>query len=384
LEIQIINLSLNNVFKKFSTNYKIFRDIYQPGLLGLEIRSLDEKLAQDIHSIVLNENEICYKSEFTDKKLLNILIPGSLWSIKEIARKILTNANDDLGYKIGASIKNYEDYELKSYKIGGKEFSFNKSYVMGILNVTPDSFSDGGKFIKSPDAIKHALDMLEEGADIIDIGGESTRPGSESATAEEEINRVIPVISGILSEKPDAIISVDTTKSKVAESALEHGAKIINDISSFAFDPRIPEVVKKYNAAYVLMHMKGVPRNMQNNPKYDNLINEIYDFLSEKLQLLNQCGIKDVFIDPGVGFGKSVSDNFEILERLGDFKSLGSPILIGVSRKSFIGKTLDLQVNERDTATAVIEAIAIKNGAKIIRTHNVKNGAQICKLLNYF
>lgn len=383
LEIQIINLSPNDVFKKFSAEYNIYRDIYQPGLLGLEIRNLDEKLAQNIHKIVLKEKEICYKSENSDKKLSNIFILGSLWGIKEISRKILTKGEDSLGYKINDFIKNYEDYELKSYKIGDREFSFNKSYVMGILNVTPDSFSDGGKYINSGDAVKHALGMIADGADIIDIGGESTRPGSESTTAEEEMQRLLPVIEGILLQKPDTIISVDTTKSKVAESTLACGAKIINDISALTFEPEMIEVIKKYNAGYVLMHMQGMPKNMQDNPKYDNLIKEVYNFLYEKLQLLSKYGIKETFIDPGIGFGKSVDDNFEIIKRLDDFKSLGSPILIGVSRKGFIGRTLVLEVTERDTATAVVEAIAVKNGAKIIRTHNVKNGVQICKLLNH-
>ena len=383
MEIQIINLSLNDVFKKFSDEYKIYRDIYQVGLLCLEIRNLDEKLAQNIQKIVLKEKEICYKIENSETKLSNIFIPGSLRDIKEISRKILTKGDDDLGYKISNFIKNYEDYELKSYKIGNKKFSFNKSYVMGILNITPDSFSDGGKYLNSDDAIKDALDMIAEGADIIDIGGESTRPGSESISAEEEIKRVLPVIDGLISKNPDVIMSVDTTKSKVAEYTLAHGAKIINDISSLSFEPQMIEIVKKYNAGFVLMHIQGMPKNMQNNPKYDNLIKEIYDFLYEKLQLLNKYGIKETFIDPGIGFGKSVEDNFEIIKRLGDFKSLGSPVLIGISRKSFIGKTLGLEVTERDTATAVVEAIAVNNCAKIIRTHNVKYGAQICNLLNH-
>jgi dihydropteroate synthase len=382
MEIHIINLSQPDVFKKFSNEYKIYRDIYQPGLLGLEIRSLDEKLAQNIQKIVLDGNEICYKSENTDKRFTNLFITGSLRNIKEIAHKILTKGDDDLGYKISNFIKNYEDYDLKSYNIGGRQFFFNKAYVMGILNVTPDSFSDGGKYLNSGAAVEHAMEMIQDGAEIIDIGGESTRPGAESTTAEEELNRVIPVIDGILLKKPDMIISVDTTKSKVAESSLEHGAKIINDISSFSFDPQIIETVKKHNAAYILMHMQGTPKNMQNNPHYDDLIKEIYDFLYEKLLVLNKYGIKETFIDPGIGFGKTVEDNFEILRRLCDFKSLGSPVLIGVSRKSFIGKSLGLDVTERDTATAALEAIAVKNGARIIRTHNVKNGVQICKLLS--
>ena len=267
------------------------------------------------------------------------------------------------------------------YKIGGRRFVFDSPYVMGVLNVTDDSFSDGGKYYSTENAVKHAIEMIDDGADFIDIGGESTRPGAETISADEEINRVIPVIEVILKEKQNVIISVDTTKSSVAEAALRSGAKIINDISAFNFDPKIIDAVKKYDAAYVLMHMKGNPKNMQKYPYYDNVITEIYNFLYDKLKILGEAGISKVFVDPGIGFGKRVEDNFEILKRLQDFKSLDYPILIGTSRKSFIGKTLNLEVDNRDTATAIIDSIAIKNGARVIRTHNVKNGVQVCKLL---
>ena len=267
------------------------------------------------------------------------------------------------------------------YIIGGRKFVFDTPYIMGILNVTDDSFSDGGKYYSTENAVKHALEMIDDGADFIDIGGESTRPGAETISADEEIKRIIPVIENILKGKPDTIISADTTKSSVAEAALQNGAKIINDISAFNFDPKIVDIVEKYDAAYVLMHMKGNPKDMQKAPYYDDVITEIYNFLYDKLKILDDAGISKIFIDPGIGFGKRVEDNFEILKRLEDFKSLGYPILIGTSRKSFIGKTLNLEVDNRDTATSVVESVAIKNGARVIRTHNVKNGVQVCKLL---
>ena len=267
------------------------------------------------------------------------------------------------------------------YTIGSRRFIFDNPYIMGILNVTDNSFSDGGKYYKTENAVNHALEMINEGADFIDIGGESTRPGAEEVSAEEEAERIIPVVEKILKKKPQTIISVDTTKSSVAEEALKIGAKIINDISAFNFDPAIIDVVKKYNAAYVLMHMKGNPRTMQNDPYYNDVIKEIYGFLSDKLRILEAAGISKVFVDPGIGFGKRLKDNFEILRRLEDFKNLGYPILIGVSRKSFIGKTLNLDVDKRDTATSIIDSVAVKNGASVIRTHNVKNGVQVCKLL---
>ena len=267
------------------------------------------------------------------------------------------------------------------YIIGGRRFVFDTPYIMGILNVTDDSFSDGGKYYSTENAVKHALEMIDDGADFIDIGGESTRPGAETISTDEEIKRIIPVIENILKEKPSTIISVDTTKSPVAEAALQNGAKIINDISAFNFDPKIVDIVEKYDATYVLMHMKGNPKDMQKAPYYDDVITEIYNFLYDKLKILDDAGISKIFIDPGIGFGKRVEDNFEILKRLEDFKSLGYPILIGTSRKSFIGKTLNLEVDNRDTATSVVESVAIKNGARVIRTHNVKNGVQVCKLL---
>lgn len=268
-----------------------------------------------------------------------------------------------------------------AYTIGKRKFTFDNPYVMGVLNVTDDSFSDGGKYNKVENAVAHALEMINDGADFIDVGGESTRPGSGGISADEEIDRVIPVIENILKEKTEVIISVDTTKSSVAEEALKKGAKIINDISAFSFDPKIVDVVKKYDAAYVLMHMKGRPKEMQNDPYYDDVITEIYDFLFSKLKELEVTGFSKIFVDPGIGFGKRIEDNFEILKRLEDFKGLGYPILVGASRKSFIGKTLNLDVNNRDTASSIIDSVAIKNGANVIRTHNVKNGVQVCKLL---
>ena len=381
LTIQIINLSDSGVFKKYSNTYKIFRDLHQSGLMALEIRNIEGTFAEKIRKVVLKEDEICYKSEKTNNTLVSLLIPGYIKNIKELARKILAAGDEDLGYRITNIIKNYEEYDSIRYKIGNKEFSFDKSYTMGILNVTPDSFSDGGKFISVDSAVSHGLEMIEEGADIIDIGGESSRPGSEPVKAGEEIKRVLPVLEGILKQKPEALISIDTTKEKVAEEALANGAKIINDISALNFEPRLLDVVLKYDASLILMHMQGAPQNMQSDPIYNDVVCDIYDFLSEKSQVVSKSGVKNIIIDPGIGFGKTLRHNMEILKRLEDFKGLGFPLLIGVSRKSFLGKMLDLSVEERDTATSIVESLAVMRGAKIIRTHNVKYGVQVCKLL---
>ena len=383
LIIQIINLSDREVFNAYSDNYKIFRDVFQIGLFGLEIRSIELKFADTIKKIVLKEGEICYKTKREDK-LVNLLIPGSMRMFKELSHRILSIGDEDLGYKIINVIKKYEEYDLLNYKICNRDFNFNKAYIMGILNVTENSFSDGGKYLNPEAALKHAFNMIEEGADIIDIGAVSTKPGSDPVDEKVEIKRIIPVIEKILKKYPDTIISVDTQKSNVAEAALESGAKIINDVSGFNFDPSILKIVKKYNAAYVLMHMKGIPKSMQQNPFYEDLVTEIYDFLFNKIAIIKKTGINNIFIDPGIGFGKSVDHNYELLRRLGDFKSLGCPILAGVSRKSFIGKSLALEIDQRDFPSSIIETLAIKNGAKIIRTHNVKNGVQVINILNHF
>lgn len=379
--IQIIDLSNIEVFRGYSEYYKIFREVYEINLLGLELRDIPHKLAESVQKIILQEKEICYKIK-KDKNYIDLLVTGSVRNFKDLSRKILSGGDEDLGYQISNIIKKYDDYDHASYSFGDKTFNFRNSYVMGILNVTEDSFSDGGRYLSSDKAISHAIEMIDAGASIIDVGGESTRPGAEEISADKEIERIIPVIEKILEERPRTIISADTTKNEVAEKALSAGAKIINDISGFNFDPGMVKVLKKYKAGYVLMHMKGKPADMQKNPYYDDVVKEIYDFLFEKSRLLLKEGIKNIFIDPGIGFGKRVQDNFELLKRIEDFKCLGFPILIGVSRKSFIGKSLELEIGNRDIPTAVLEAASIRNGAKVIRTHNVNNGVQVCKLLN--
>jgi dihydropteroate synthase len=192
----------------------------------------------------------------------------------------------------------------------------------------------------------------------------------------------LPVIKNILAERSDAVISVDTTKSLVAEEVLKSGVLIINDISGLTLNPGLLSVVKKFNASLIIMHMKGNPRTMQENPEYENLIQEIYDFLFNQSQKAVREGVNNIFIDPGIGFGKTVDHNFNIIKRLEDFRSLGFPLIIGNSRKSFIGKTLNLVPKESDSASALVNAVSVKNGAKIIRTHNVKYGVQTIKLLN--
>lgn len=376
MKIQIKNISSSAVFKECSQKYNIFRDVYEKGLMGLEIRNIDSSDADLIHKMVLREKEICYKNTSRDELDASIFIPGAIWNFKELGKQILASGNEDIGYKIINAIKRFEEYDTVSYSFGNKTLGFEKSYVMGILNVTPDSFSDGGKYFEPEAAIKRAIEMMEEGADIIDIGGESTRPGSDPVPVDEEIRRVIPVLEEIIKINKNIFISVDTNKSKVAEAALQCGASIINDISGLTFDSNMIDVIKKYNAGVVLMHIQGTPKTMQNNPKYEFLIDEIYDYLHKQAEFARKNNVRNIIIDPGIGFGKSIENNFEIIKRLEDLKTLGYPVLIGISRKSFLGKTFDLEIYERDNVSSIAEALALKNGAKIIRTHNVKFGKQ--------
>jgi dihydropteroate synthase len=255
-------------------------------------------------------------------------------------------------------------------RLGKYTLDFRRTLIMGILNVTPDSFSNGGLFIDTSKAIAHAKEMVKDGADIIDVGGESTRPGSSSISEEEELNRIKPVIDRLL-EELDVPISVDTYKPKVAEECLRAGVHLINDITGLR-NAEMINVLSKYRAPAVIMHMKGTPLNMQNNPFYEDVVVEIKEFLQERKQEAERAGLKDLIIDPGIGFGKTTMHNLEIIRRLGEFKSLGSPILIGPSRKSFIGEITNLPVSERVEGTIASISIAIMNGANIIRVHDVK------------
>ena len=257
-----------------------------------------------------------------------------------------------------------------------------ETLVMGIVNVTPDSFSDGGQFFSPEDAISHASKLIGEGADIIDIGGESTRPGAEQISESEELNRVIPVIEKIRDENPKKLISIDTTKASVAKHAIEVGADIINDVSGLSFDNNMIDTVVRFNTPVIIMHMKGNPQNMQLNPEYKDIVNEILDFFKKKIKIAIQSGInrKMIILDPGIGFGKTVEHNFELLSRLNELNVLELPIMIGPSRKSFIGITLDLPPEDRIEGTAAAVSAGVMNGASIVRVHDVKSMKRVVKI----
>ncbi len=268
-----------------------------------------------------------------------------------------------------------------SFKSFSMDFS-RRTFVMGILNVTPDSFSDGGLYFEKSLAIERAKQMVEDGADIIDIGGESTRPGAEPVSLDEELNRTIPVIK-VLAREIKVPISIDTYKSVVAEKAINAGASIVNDISGLKFDPEMAKVVAKHKVPVVVMHIKGTPRNMQKEPFYENLILEIKQYLEDSINIALNAGVeKDkIIVDPGIGFGKTFEHNLEIIHKLSEFSTFGRPILIGLSRKAFIGKILNnAPAQERVEGTAAAVAISIMNGANIIRVHDVKQMVMVAKV----
>jgi dihydropteroate synthase len=245
--------------------------------------------------------------------------------------------------------------------------------IMGILNVTPDSFSDGGMYYNATQAIEFALQMEEEGADIIDVGGESTRPGAKTVELQKECDRILPVIEGIRT-KSDILISIDTYKSEVARKSIAAGADMVNDISGMTFDPNMVDVIKDSGLPVVIMHIKGTPKNMQKKPYYEDLMQELTEYFEERKKFARAKGILDqqIILDPGIGFGKRLQDNFQLLRELKKIVDMGFPVLIGPSKKSFIGLTLDLPIDQRLEGTAAAVTTGILKGARIVRVHDVK------------
>jgi dihydropteroate synthase len=260
--------------------------------------------------------------------------------------------------------------------------SLNSPAIMGIINVTPDSFSDGGRFLTEEVVVARVAEMIQAGADIIDIGGESSRPFSQPVSPEQELQRVIPAIRAIR-QHFEVPVSIDTTKATVARAALEAGANIINDISSFQFDPQMLGVAADSGVPVIIMHMQGRPRDMQIKPEYQDVVTEIINFLQERITWAEARGLprERLIVDPGIGFGKTVDHNFSIIQRLSELLTLGCPVLVGHSRKAFIGKTLGIDSpDERDEASATISAFCAANGAAILRVHDVRRTAQAIRL----
>ena len=267
--------------------------------------------------------------------------------------------------------------------IKGTLLDLTKPKIMGILNITPDSFFDGGDYNSEYKILNQVEKMLTEGADIIDVGGHSSRPGAKKISIEKETERVIPIINLIAGKFKNIIISIDTFRSEIARKAIEAGASIINDISGGDLDNKMYEVAGELKVPYIIMHMKGVPSNMQNNTEYDNVIFDIIKNLSYKIDLAKKAGVLDIIIDPGFGFGKSLKDNFKILKNLSSFKQLNQPIMVGLSRKSMIYKLLESSANDALNGTTCLNSISLNNGANIIRVHDVKEAKETVKLIEF-
>jgi dihydropteroate synthase len=279
------------------------------------------------------------------------------------------------------------DFVLKNAKTDSKrELSlFRKNglpLIMGIVNVTPDSFYDGGKYLDKEKAVALGIQLAIDGADMLDVGGQSTRPGSESVGPEEQIDRICPVIEKLRAET-DIIISVDTTSSKVAGEAISIGAGIVNDISALRFDPEMIGTVVKNKVGLILMHMKGTPKDMQSHPHYSDIVKEISEFLSERVDVAQQAGVKPsmIAIDPGIGFGKTVEGNLQLLKEIGAFKKLNRPVLIGASRKSFIGNLTGADANGRLPGSLAVACFSALNGVDILRVHDVKETLAALKMI---
>ena len=320
---------------------------------------------------------------FDWEKKVPVLISGNLRQYKRLVAKL---KRQPFGLKVLADelerlLKNTTSAG-RTLRLKGKEYPLDeRTLIMGVVNVTPDSFSDDGLFRDAQAAVEHAMRLVEEGADILDIGGESTRPGSDPVPIKEELDRVMPVIEKLagLTEVP---ISIDTTKAEVARRALDAGCAMVNDISAMRLDAEMLPLVASRGVPFCLMHMQGMPKDMQENPHYDDVVGEIAAFLRERAEAAEEAGAdpSNIIIDPGIGFGKTLHHNLEILRRLGEFKSLGYALLLGTSRKSFIGRILDLPVEERLEGTAASVALGVAAGADIVRVHDVKEMARVVRV----
>ncbi|MDV3307212.1 MAG: dihydropteroate synthase [Cyclobacteriaceae bacterium] len=265
--------------------------------------------------------------------------------------------------------------------VRGRLINLSTPRVMGILNVTPDSFFDGGRHVTEKDIVQHAEKMLEHGATFLDIGGYSTRPGAEEVSEEEELRRVLPAVRAVMKAFPDAMVAIDTFRSGVASAAVGAGASLVNDISAGALDPMMPATVARLEVPYIAMHMRGTPKTMNTLTDYDDLISDIIRYFHERIGALHELGIRDIIVDPGFGFAKTVEQNFKLLSRLADLRILGKPILAGLSRKSMIWRTLMTTPENALNGTTCLNTVALLNGASILRVHDVREAVDTITLV---
>jgi dihydropteroate synthase len=361
------------------------------GVLNVTLQGLNPEQASFLKNILKSfrngAQEAGAPSFFSDGLSKSLepayIISGSPYYLGKISHALCMNESSrDLGEKIVSLLDNYlrPDYKIKCrgkfLDLGGR------TLIMGILNATPDSFSDGGLHADPARALDHAREMVASGADILDVGGESTRPGSLPVSEEEELRRIIPLIER-LSAELSVPISVDTYKSSVAKRALLAGASIVNDISGLRFSPDMAKVVAGAGAAVVIMHIKGTPRDMQQNPEYEDIVGEILSYMEESIRIAESAGIdrEQILIDPGIGFGKTLEHNLTILNRLEELRVLGRPIVLGTSRKKFIGAVLDVAApDQRVDGTAATVALGIERGASVVRVHDVRRMSQVARM----
>jgi len=264
--------------------------------------------------------------------------------------------------------------------IKGNLLDLNKPKIMGILNVTPDSFFDGGLYNTEKKVDIQVMKMIEDGMDILDVGGYSSRPGAKEISIDEEIDRVIPIVKFIRKKYPELILSVDTFRSEVARNCLDLGVDIINDISAGCIDKNILDVVAEYNCPYIMMHMKGTPQTMQINPEYENLIKELLIYFAKRIYLAREKGIIDIIVDPGFGFGKTLDHNYTIIKKIENFKLLDLPVMVGISRKSFITKQLDIDKKDSLNGTTALNMYFLEKNVNILRVHDVKEAKECIRL----
>ena len=309
------------------------------------------------------------------------VMSGSPASLREVAALLGKAGFPSLAHALSCTLAVYQRRDF-TLRLRGRAFDLSqKTLVMGILNVTPDSFSDGGRYLEHAAAVERGLAMVGEGADIIDVGGESTRPGAAPASPDEQMRRILPVVQALSQE--DAVVSVDTSSAAVAREALDAGAAMVNDVTALRGDPDMASLVAQRGVPVALMHMAGAPMTMAVNPRYDDLMSEVTRFLRERVRCAVHAGIDEerTLVDPGIGFGKTAEHNLEILRRLAELRSIGRPILIGTSRKSFIGTALDLPVGERLFGTAATLALAVAAGASVVRVHDVREAVQVVRMV---
>jgi dihydropteroate synthase len=265
-----------------------------------------------------------------------------------------------------------------------KKIFFDSPVIMGILNVTPDSFFDGGTLLSEKNLLERAEKMLTEGASILDVGGMSSRPGANIISEQEELKRVLPAVELLVKHFPDAVISVDTIRTKVADESLQAGAHIINDISAARFDAEMLKTVVKHNAPLILMHMQGLPSTMQQNPQYDDVVNEVFLFFEERVLVCRKAGVQQLILDVGFGFGKTVQHNYALLKNLEKFRKFELPLLAGLSRKSMICKVLNVEPEDALNGTTVLHTLALLNGADILRVHDAKEARQVKEIMKVY